>query len=264
MDETTQVRDRTIPELVKTYRAAMLAYDPDNGDEAIGFPPIRVHEQQGQGDTRPVYIVIDGWHRVAAARALGKSRIEAQVVTMEDPGNLDEMRWMAVVGNMVHGQKLTNAEKRKAIGVYVKANQHRHPGPRGGRANGRFKTLREIGRDLAGMHHETIRRYLATHAPNTLKAILAADMSRNDEEPAEPLKGDFNVDTLRRKKAASAIEELDRLVRLITTQAVLQDIKGDLERVARKLNRKGTRRVASGHLINVPQRNDANPLLRRA
>lgn len=238
-DEATQVRDKTSVELVKTYRGQMLAYDPDNGSEAIGFPPIKVHEQRGSDGNRPVYIVIDGWHRVAAARSLGKTQIEAEVVEMETPGDLDEMRWLAVVGNLRHGQKLTNAEKRKAIGVYIKALQHRHLGPRGGRANGPFKTLREIGRELGGMHHETIRRYLASHAPNTLKAILDADTTRNDEETAEPLKGDFNVDTMRMRKVTAAIEEVDRLIRLIDTPDVLKAIKSDIGRVTRVLIKKG-------------------------
>lgn len=240
MDEATQIRAKTYPETVKEYRAAMLAYDPTGGSLVVlGFPPIKVHQRKFAAGVAPVYIVVDGWHRVTAARAIGKTFIEAEQVHMEKPGSLDEMCWLAVKANLTPGLRLTNAEKLAALQHYLKALQHRHPGPRGGRANGPFKTLREIGRDLGGMHHETVRRYLAKHAPNTLTAILEADLTTSEDEPAEPFKGDFNVDTMRGRKAAEAVAEVSRLIRLIDHEQTLRVIRQDVDRLAKMLHRKG-------------------------
>ncbi|MHA6684669.1 hypothetical protein [Mesorhizobium sp. A556] len=151
---------------------------------------------------------------MTAARSLGKTFIEAEQVFMEKPGDVDEMCWLALKANLTPGLRLTNAEKAASLRHYVKALQHRHPGPRGGRANGPFKTLREIGRDLGGMHHETVSRHLAKHAPNTLRAILEADLTASEDEPAEPIKGQFNVDTMRGRKAAEAVADPSAPVRV--------------------------------------------------
>ncbi|KAJ0345569.1 hypothetical protein COL154_013945 [Colletotrichum chrysophilum] len=239
-DEATQIRAKTYPETVREYRAAMLAYDAADASELVlGFPPIKVHERKGKPGTRPVFIVVDGWHRVTAARAAGKRFVEAEQVYMETPGDLDEMRWLATKANLTPGLKLTNAEKREALRHYLKAHQHRHPGPGGGRTKGDFKTLREIGRDLAGMHHETDRRYLARHAPRTLAAILAADPSASEDEAAEPIKGEFSVDGVRGKRATKAIEEVNRLVRLIDHPEVLKAVRKEIDGVTKVLVKKG-------------------------
>lgn len=239
MDETTQIRARTYPETVKEYRAAMIAYDPTDGPVVRGFPPIKVHKQKGSAGIAAVYIVVDGWHRVTAARSLGKTFIEAEQVFMEKPGNVDEMCWLALRANLTPGLRLTNAEKAASLRHYVKALQHRHRGPRGGRANGPFKTLREIGRDLGGMHHETVSRHLAKYAPNTLKAILEADQTTPEDEPAEQTKGAFNVDTMRGRKAAEAVAEVSRLIRLIDHAGTLKALRAEVERLTKMLDRKG-------------------------
>ena len=95
--------------------------------------------------------MVDGWHRVTAARAIGKTLIEAYQVYMEKPGSLDEMRWLAVKENLTPGLKLTNKEKLGALQHYIRALQHRHPGPRGG-------ALRDLRR-----HDEAKRSGIEAH-----------------------------------------------------------------------------------------------------
>jgi ParB-like chromosome segregation protein Spo0J len=96
MDSNYYPREKIDPIVVWRYKMAMEA--------GAQFPPILVGKNGGK------YIVIDGWHRVEAAKLLGKDTIEAFIT------DKPESEWFveAVKANAAHGKRLTTYELIKA------------------------------------------------------------------------------------------------------------------------------------------------------
>lgn len=73
-----------------------------------------------------VPLVVDGWHRVAALRHIGRGRVEAEVVE----ASRDEALVLAMMANLRHGLPLKPREKgaavRRALGAYLAAFQGVH------------------------------------------------------------------------------------------------------------------------------------------
>jgi len=81
-----QVRRKTDARIVKQCRQAMSAGEV--------FPPVGVAEVSG------ALVLIDGFHRVAAMRALGLQQALADV---QQVATLEEARWLAAQANLRHG-----------------------------------------------------------------------------------------------------------------------------------------------------------------
>src|SRR3954463_11996111 len=81
------------------------------------FPPIEVMRVAGT-----LYLV-DGFHRLAAARAADKEQ-QLEVKVLPD-GTLDEARWRAFVANRQHGLPLKRKDLRAGFRAYIKTRQHR-------------------------------------------------------------------------------------------------------------------------------------------
>lgn len=150
-----QLRGRgTDAKVVEAYRRAL-------GGGAV-FPPITVARVEG------AWVLVDGFHRVAALRALHRGDVEAVVLEV---AGLEEARWRAAQANMRHGQRLKPRDLHEAFRAYVKAGQHRL----GGRRRGRLKSYREMAADLPGVHHTTLRRWLEEDAPATFRALQGGE-----------------------------------------------------------------------------------------
>ena len=93
-----QMRAETRQEVVEEYAALY--------EEGAKFPPVRVM-RDGQGRNW----LVDGFHRVAAARRLGKVRIRAEV----ESGSRTDAMWAACGANSSHGLPMSNEDKRKAV-----------------------------------------------------------------------------------------------------------------------------------------------------
>ena len=61
--------------------------------------------------------VWDGWHRVLAAKMIGRETVVANV----SAGNLHDAVWLAASANRQHGQRRTNADKRRAVMLALRA-----------------------------------------------------------------------------------------------------------------------------------------------
>ena len=92
-----RIYTHTIEEKVQEYQEAMA--------EGQEFPPITVWDK-GNG----IYWLIDGMHRLLAAKRLGKDTIKAEVVELE---NELEARLLAIEKNASHGIPLDKEEKRE-------------------------------------------------------------------------------------------------------------------------------------------------------
>lgn len=101
-DDTAQIRAfGTNQEVVGEYADAL-----ENGAE---LPPVVVFRD---GDN---YFAGDGFHRIAAARKLGRDAIAADV----RQGTLRDAILHAAGANATHGLRRTNADKRKAVSALL-------------------------------------------------------------------------------------------------------------------------------------------------
>jgi uncharacterized ParB-like nuclease family protein len=98
ISSATQVRTKLCNATISHYSERM-----DAGDQ---FPPVVVF-QNGDG----TYAIGDGFHRIKAAALSKRKQIEA-VVHM---GNHKDALDYALRANLTHGNRLTNADKRKAV-----------------------------------------------------------------------------------------------------------------------------------------------------
>ncbi|MER9311058.1 hypothetical protein NKI51_17320 [Mesorhizobium australicum] len=233
-DVDTQIREKTKPDLVRRYRQAMAEYDP-SGQTVVGFPAIEVAEAQAKG-AKKVYTIIDGWHRATAALELGKELIEAKVVTVT---GTEELLWLASRANLLHGEKLSPKEKRMAFRNYLKAKQHRHPGPRGGRANGKIKSAREMAIDLGGIAHKTVLKWPKADAPMTYQQLQRERTEDFADASDDTFDGPYNPDARHRDAAIGYLQEAALRARAVKgrddLQAILTELNGVEKEILKRL-----------------------------
>lgn len=129
---------------------------------AGGLSPLHVNTltraMGSEGDLTPISVakvgkahyVVDGFHRLAAARKLGWSHISANVARMSAP----EARGFALLANTKHGRSLGRHDKDRLFDEYVAQDGHRGD-------DGAVKASRVIQAELNHIYsHETIRQKL--------------------------------------------------------------------------------------------------------
>lgn len=158
----------------KMYRAKIKEYTSAY-QIGVELPPIQVALVSGES-----YILVDGWHRLAALERLDRHEVETEVVEAKD-GN--EVAWLAAKANTTHGIPLTTPEIRKMFRAYVKAGKHR-------RGRGGFKSYRDIALDLNGIRtHVTIYRWMQRDFPRTAQRMSDEEMPKGqigEQEPPDP------------------------------------------------------------------------------
>ncbi len=85
-------------------------------NDGVEFPPVRAWFDGS------AYWLVDGFHRLAAVRAIGQSRIAAEVLR----GPLEEAQWDSYAANSSHGLRRTNADLEtivKRVLVHPKSRQ---------------------------------------------------------------------------------------------------------------------------------------------
>lgn len=102
LDTSIQCRAVIDTATVNDYAERMEA-----GDE---FPPVIVY------GTKSKCWIGDGWHRVMAARQRGAETISAKV---SDGGRVDALKY-ALGANALHGQRRSNADKRRAVEIALR------------------------------------------------------------------------------------------------------------------------------------------------
>ena len=102
-DAGTQVRSAIDDEVVDEYVQALA--------DGAQFPPVVVFRADG------AEMLADGYHRVFAYRKAGRSEIPADVYH----GTREDALWFALGANRAHGQRLSGADKRRAIELAYRA-----------------------------------------------------------------------------------------------------------------------------------------------
>ena len=102
-DAGTQVRSAIDDDVVDEYVQALA--------DGAEFPAVVVFRADG------AEMLADGFHRVFAYRKAGRSEVPADVYH----GTREDALWFALGANRAHGQRLTGADKRRAIELAYRA-----------------------------------------------------------------------------------------------------------------------------------------------
>ena len=157
IDHTIQPRPHLSRDAVRRYSQI---YRSDPG----GLPPIKL----GRLPTGTT-ILIDGFHRVAAAAEAGLTSLRAE--TVETTRMLAQ--WLAVEANMRHGVPIPRSQKREVFKRFVEAKQNRRP-------DGTPMSSREIARKLPLASHATMLAWMKEDFPK-----VHAEMVGNDPEDVQ-------------------------------------------------------------------------------
>ena len=105
LDAAAQARTVIKESLVQEYKEAMKA--------GWKFPPIYCV----QTDNKKI-VVVDGWHRVLALRAIQEETKQEQVIdALVMLGSMAEAKWNAAAANSKHGERRTNKDKARAVAL---------------------------------------------------------------------------------------------------------------------------------------------------
>lgn len=218
VDETMQIRNELRSWKIQEY-ANCYQNDAD-------MPPLIVGER-GEG-----FVLIAGFHRLAALTRLG--RTNADVIIVQENDVPEEMwPWLAVKTNLSHGLPLTAAEMRRAFRIYVETDQHtfvaveeRH----GGRLRRKrcFKSYREIAKELGGSRTAmTIYNWMKEDFPEIAKRISKKDLGR-DFRKGGPCKDDESRDNAIVKQIGTLIRKAVALAKVMKIDDPEGVIKGKL------------------------------------
>ncbi|RIX99524.1 hypothetical protein D3218_13695 [Aureimonas flava] len=183
MDESYQVRAQLDDGAVSRYADAMRS-----GQE---FPPISIARVGG------AVVIVDGFHRVTAARKIRRETITAVLVERDEA----ELQWLAAEANLKHGVPLKRGEGRKLLTAYVRAGRHRN-GTR------RVKSSRDIAKDLHGLaSHSIILRWMKADFPEVARRMT----ERRVKNTGVGDDGIPRVD-LEEKRQGAALVAIDHLI----------------------------------------------------
>ena len=102
VDPENQIRVRFDPKTADRYASAMY--------EGVKFPPITIAVLNGAP------VLVDGFHRVAAAKQIGLPSLPAIIADAK----LDELLWIAAEANLKHGLALKRNDARAVFGLTSK------------------------------------------------------------------------------------------------------------------------------------------------
>jgi len=135
------------------------------------------------------YLLVDGWHRLKAAKRLELDEVEADVKY----GSLEQAREYALLANLKHGQPLTRKEKRHVIEQFIKLHPERSNSWIASDVGARDVTIESARARLESASQiETLAELLGKDGKKYPRfAVQAADpqddgTSDKEEESAEP------------------------------------------------------------------------------
>lgn len=174
--------------------------------------PIRVAEVSG----RPY--LVDGWHRVEAMLALGKT--EAQAVIVQG-ATLSQAQWMAAKANLNNGLPLKRKELLAVFKAFIASKKHRYTDEWGSAC---LLSYRQIAPHI-GVDHTTIRRWMIAHYPR-----IAQEMAAMENPNAEPFRPhDAPRIGLSEREALAAIDQALEAFNRVRSKAARGRLHGYLQ-----------------------------------
>ncbi len=139
------------------------------------FPPLLV-SMELDDKNHPTYSLLDGWHRYNALMNNGAKlteRIKVRVVEVPKKTSVHALRFLGGRENLKNGLGLNAKDKVALFKCYV-SGQFNKDGER-------YKSYREIGRDLSLVTHQTISNWMHKHFPS-----VASRMSKELGDEGQP------------------------------------------------------------------------------
>lgn len=163
VDPTIQPRPFLSRDAVKRY-AQVYRNDPQ------GMPPVKLGRLP-DGRT----ILIDGFHRVAAARDVGHTRLRAETIAT----TAEIAPWLAVEANIRNGVPIPRRQKREVFKRFVQAGQNRLP-------DGSLMSSRAIAAALRVGSHSSMLNWMKQHFPSTYREMIGSGEEEPEEYNVEP------------------------------------------------------------------------------
>lgn len=207
--------------------------------ERAKMPPITVARLVAE----EVFVLIDGWHRVAAAKQEGMTTIGAEIV--ECP-SLAEARWLAAQANLTHGVPLKKKEVREVFRRYIETKQHlTKPKGRGTGRKWECKPTSLIAEELKGVvDRRTLLRWLQKDHPEVYERWYRWETNgyhkgkRDWKGTGEPKKQSVDVMLMgRMNDVAVSLNELRLNAKLVDDKYARGKVVNGLEEVIEEAKR---------------------------
>lgn len=109
--DITSIADSNITQSRASLNRQVVSDYVELMDQGVVFPPILIARIQEEGEFAVTLLVLDGFHRLAAAKQYGAIQIAAIVTTMSVASAIT----FCVQANSTHGLRRTNEDKRHAV-----------------------------------------------------------------------------------------------------------------------------------------------------
>lgn len=137
------IENITVDTRLQTRNSLCAATIDEYAESFDALPPVRVMQCM-VGDEALLYL-IDGFHRIEAAKRLGRTTMHCYLFL----GSYDDACWEAAAANREHGLRRTNADKQRALALALSVKQD--------------ASLREIA-DHCGVSHMMVKRWVDDHS----------------------------------------------------------------------------------------------------
>jgi hypothetical protein len=209
MDDSLQVRSKLDHPTIVKY-AEQMAADVD-------FPPVKIARIADK------LFLVDGWHRISAARRNNSVDILAVISDM----SREEALWAAAQANLTHGLPIKKGERREVFRAYVRAGQHKR--------GLKLKSYRDIASELGGLAgHTTLRGWMQKDFRKIFNSMGGPEGQRNPD--AGPPKVD--PDLAYRRQAKEALEHVLNFADLLKNSGYRYEIIQATEKVLEAMKKK--------------------------
>lgn len=169
IDASLQSRVDMYPHKTADYQKAYT-----NGTE---LPPLLVAmSSDSKGDFS--HQLIDGWHRYQALLNLYglHKRVKVKVLEVPEGTSIHRLRFLGGRENLKNGIPLNSKDRRALFTSYVKSNSNRD--------GNRYKSYREIAKDLSVIPHQTIARWMQKEFNAIARAMGKDSEDKFNSEPS--------------------------------------------------------------------------------
>jgi hypothetical protein len=211
----------TDPATVERYKAILRNNIPFRDPIRVAFIKANKGVPKGAAKKRlatGTLVLLDGFHRVEAALAVGAEELPAIVIEATE----EEAKWIAALANTCNGRPLKAKEYRAVLDRYVQFHRY-------GDWSG--KSYRTIAQDIGGVAHFcTVRNWMRSDHPAVFRILQ--QQGQDIEAP-----GGLPEEGRRPSLAAEAIEEAHRVLQGTTNALphMTPEERGDLAIVAATL-----------------------------
>lgn len=172
-------------------------------------------------------ILIDGFHRVTAAKEAGLRALPAEFVST----TAEVAPWLAFAANIRNGVPIPRSRKRVAFRRFVEARQNRHP-------DGSVMSSREVVSALPVCSHTTVLRWFKADFPNVFAEMVGRDPEEDipDEEPeGDPMHDDAMGNMLWAE--SQLVSTITRSLEHVTPDELADSLRGAIKKFEEALGR---------------------------